>query len=1360
MSNRQRTVFTALPNGLGPGPPGRYRLSVHVAPQLRSDADTVLAAFPDWANWPVTVNTIAWSVSFGGGPPVPATVDSMPAQASLWSDLFASGALVRSHNPPVALANRKLRSYPARNVMAFVRKLYTDFALASPEDYPHIDDLHAVLGPVSVAALRATATPFGMAEVEAELSANRVVVNGAPLASLAKDFYQLHRFHQSRSNIKALDDADLPPVPRPKLDFHEAVSAAGEYPPLLRLLGLVVDLVVDLGSGLPPSPTDVRVVPSWSPAPPSGLGSTADFATPRTRCLLDGGQFRARPRAVDPELVDGRLPFHDGDRYTLLQVDHDGAALKAIDFAGNLDRLRVGRSSASPDLYALPSLRSGGLAVARINRAAGFHDRLVRGAAAANQLAAAVAGDVMLDAEDVTRGHRFDVRDTREAKWFSLGSRTGTYEFPSGTTVPYVDETWTGAAVTEDDTAEQDLYLQETLFRWGGWSLAVPRPGGCIATTQDQDPPVESGPVETDPDFPVTVVARPLSASLPRLRFGRTYEVRARAVDLAGNSDPLDPAGAERRATPPVDYLRFEPVQSPPLLPFGPRTEGESLETVVLRSNYNSVPARDEVVARHVVPPKSDQVSAEQHGLFDTAYPGSVVDPATYATISQYLLPEPPPGPVLQSEQGSFATSSERQPDPDDHRKAFFFPVDLVTLPYLPDPMAAGAAFRFSGHPHVEAGQVVRVPFAPEPAWPAHKPFRLVLDEGDAAPSYDEAAHQFTVPLRKADVVRVRLSAYLPREHVGKMGIWRWIEAAGGGHLLGAVVDGRHWMVTPFRALTLVHAVRQPLALAQPVKDGPAGFLFRVDERTDGETAVGFRGIITFSRKSTAHIDVIANWGEYTDRGPGRGFPTAPTAEPPIPPDPRQAIAFSYPSHRASGEGAAICDPAVDRQELGDTRHRMVSYTTVATTRFAEYFVQNHDLTVSYAGGQMLVLLPTGGEGVVPGSVKVKNKVAADATGKVLGAANYVEGAHFTVDSAAGTVTLLAAAPGSPAAGQALRVSFLVPPIVRPGPGEAVDPAVISIRSTAPPAAPKVVYVVPTFGWEAKAGPGAGQRESVRRGRGLRVYLERPWWTSGEGELLGVVLEHPTADNPPSPARERVVTRVGLDPLFKSTGALPPLNIFSFPSAKIAGIGPNGEGLDLPGVEGKVLVSGHEVGFDRNRDLWYCDISVNAPSYFPFVKLGLARFQPQSIPGAHLSPAVLTDFCQLAPDRFVTVAPVVAGPAFIAIPGGGGPRMVTVTGQSYDKVGGDVMPPLVRVTVERLDPAVGPDLGWSSVGNPVTLAAMPKSGDDSVWRGQVVVPPAPGGARQRLVIEEFERHRTGAAPVFGQRLVYSDIIDL
>jgi len=113
-------------------------------------------------------------------------------------------------------------------------------------------------------------------------------------------------------------------------------------------------------------------------------------------------------------------------------------------------------------------------------------------------------------------------------------------------------------------------------------------------------------------------------------------------------------------------------------------------------------------------------------------------------------------------------------------------------------------------------------------------------------------------------------------------------------------------------------------------------------------------------------------------------------------------------------------------------------------------------------------------------------------------------------------------------------------------------------------------------------------------------------------------------------------------------------------------------------------------------------------------------------------------------------------------PAGTGRVKVTVTGPSYDRAGGDNNnnKALVRVTVEESEPAVGGDLGWVATPNSVNLDSKPPVGDNSVWSGEISIKAAKAGVRRRLLVQEFERHRTGATPVFGERLVFADTIEL
>ena len=94
----------------------------------------------------------------------------------------------------------------------------------------------------------------------------------------------------------------------------------------------------------------------------------------------------------------------------------------------------------------------------------------------------------------------------------------------------------------------------------------------------------------------------------------------------------------------------------------------------------------------------------------------------------------------------------------------------------------------------------------------------------------------------------------------------------------------------------------------------------------------------------------------------------------------------------------------------------------------------------------------------------------------------------------------------------------------------------VEVLSTARPKAPVISQVVPAWQLKGPSGSVASGGISVTRTGGfLRVYLNRPWYGSGDGELLGVVttVTSPSDDTSTfltTPQRSWV-TMMGLDPI-------------------------------------------------------------------------------------------------------------------------------------------------------------------------------------------------------------------------------------
>jgi len=433
---------------------------------------------------------------------------------------------------------------------------------------------------------------------------------------------------------------------------------------------------------------------------------------------------------------------------------------------------------------------------------------------------------------------------------------------------------------------------------------------------------------------------------------------------------------------------------------------------------------------------------------------------------------------------------------------------------------------------------------------------------------------------------------------------------------------------------------------------------------------------------------------------------------------------------------------------------RQVNYTAVATSRFKEYFHVNAMESVALSGTAPKSL---GHAGVV---------VHSESVAKGDGSVTYTRDTDYTIDYAAGTMTRVAT--GAIASDEALTVvyAYLSVPVTR----ETAAPATVDILNSARPAAPKVLYMVPTFGW-TKAEYESGVVIN-RSGGGLRVYLDRPWFSSGDGELLGAVVWAPAPARlsvsaivpallaPPDKAR-LYVTQWGMDPIWLSTPTRPSPALSDFPRAvKTA----TGLSLDeLPGTG--VAVAGHTVGYDEERKLWYCDLDVNTgDSYYPFVRLALVRYQPNSVPDAHLSRVSLADFAQLAPDRQASITIDPDLPTQMA---------VSLCGPGYTASGVGKGTSEVEVSIETRRTDVPEEVGWIPVPNGTFPLAVTKVRDSEIiWSGPVTLPEPRGSKPFRLVIKEYERFAADAggsvflaAAAVGRgstvrRLVYASVLEI
>jgi hypothetical protein len=1304
--------------------------------------------------------------------------------------------------------------------------------------------------------------------------------------------YQANRFYQRPENERPYQrlpvaGAGSAPIKAPQFDFHRLAGSFADAPELMRDLGLVIDAVVvggrklvEQAQALPQHLLQARMhleikhdapyhVATEENTPATALWLTperftCDTRTPRNRA----GLLRlSGARAIGTQAQQ----FKGADRgFALTAVDPDGAALKTVGFALSLqDHLAKVANPLDPDTLSQPgeltyttsqgesvaALRSGGITLVEHGRAGNVADDTIASSLKNDAVDNHLGDKIVFYAEDVLRGYRVDVFTEQAGAWNSLCQRVAEYGWAAGEgpdIEPAKDEGYVSGASTSakppDELAPgatQDHYLHEALVKWTGWSLVAPRPGRRIRAYPDSTtPPAERAKLgliqeekvdeqsAADTHADGTPITRHVSAApgtLPRLRFGNAYRMRARLVDLAGNSLAFDDRSVAKleEASEPISYLRYEPLDAPVLSLRDRVSEGESVERMVIRSNYAQSTAAylgkepyasnaptDSGFAyatddeRHFVPPKTSQLQAEQHGAFEQAI-GAAATPNDIADAYQliasleagtlydggasvHIVTPPKDGAVPRSPERDL---SVRPPEgfrllPGEY--LIHTEASLAT-PYLPDPLAAAVALR--GLPGVFTAAVidatdgvrsVHIPGTEEyvlivplaGTWPKVQGFRLVVVEHPDELAFDGCTpgaalpvrlpdwkggsdRVLTVYLRKGEIAHVRYaSALRPRfvDHVAMAQL-----AATPVKVAIQSVLGVHWMVTPDRPLALVHATQQPVC--EPVFE-------RLNVlRGGGETWSEIRRTqVRYHARSTAKLEVLAEWYEWLDDptqpAPVRRrftaqLPEVGIASPPLQSqEPASGVVFED-----LGSGSAEAAHAHIRHEFGDHKFRLVRYRLRATTRFREYLppvitADANNLVRTgpvYAGHT--IALPPAYENEYPDPEIQPTPPPTDAE---LGA-------------------------------PLLESSLLLPQAGSIVPG--------SRR----PDSPRIAYVVPTFRWdETTASPAGTSITSIRRGNGLRVYLERPWFSSGEGELLGVVVGSSDAAEQPfaSLPDELIgfVSQWGQDPILSSNLPRNVMHASAF-SAKVATYS-----FSLPEAQRSVDVAAHRVHYDFQRRLWYADLEIDAgQSYNPFVRLALVRVQPHALGDSALSAVAHTQYAQLLPTRelhlarearsFFSLQVFGAAPAHGSASGRGelSGRLDASSGLS------DAFGPLlgynlgrnrIEMVVQQQSSNLDTDLDWVDVatiaplvgdavpGQTAPLFAVARVGGDAVqaasepggttaevlatrissdvfdkgleslyllrsdllFTGRMRVPTTPEGQHRRLIVREYERH--------------------
>jgi hypothetical protein len=821
-------------------------------------------------------------------------------------------------------------------------------------------------------------------------------------------------------------------------------------------------------------------------------------------------------------------------RFAIMPFDVDGAALRLFSIAQS-DRGHVPESAVQT--AGLPTLRSTGFALVETTRQAEHEARVAR--ARDRNTPAKLVGSP-LTAENLVAGYRVDVLD--KGQWRSLCQRRVRYTVggirigheagqPGLLEEGYVriDSATTGTRATDA------LYIHQTVARWDGWSLVVPRPDRVA------NPIVGSEPAQS---FAVEVDLEP--GSFPRLRFGREYQLRVRLADLAGGGLRRDQPGAGEEASRKFTHRRFEPLLAPELVPTAAYVDGASQERMVIRSDRGTSAAAYAAAhgylatdLRYLFPAKSSLELAMQHpGTFDKALGPGV---APNEVRRQFNV-------AVRADKDVRDVDRATLTDGANSVKYFVIPESFPSVPWLADPGSRWIAVRVGSRPiDPETGNsgvtkgFDRTLSVWQGTWPDRVPIALRVEAAAAgctarrSLSGDQCT--FTIALGPAQQITVNIVSCPDINDVYPLlGVAYWAGASPTDPkhpVTNSIYRGANPLVTPPRTVTMVHAVQRPL------KD-PGGWF--VAKREMGGTGARLDpSAFSIDVPSTGRLDLRAEWSDIEDVPPALPKKNTVVAnvgsfdvahKPPLLPPPRGAF------------------PEI-HHEFGDPRRRKVRYTVTAISRFSDYFDR-----------------------------------------------------------------ILAQDPGACTVTATLDVTD-VPSAIRPP-------------------APAVRYVVPTFRW-SRSGEGTDLIRSSRRGGGLRVLLERPWFVTGVDEALAVVA-WPQASTNPTARERRHISLAGQDPLWTTATPAAIVNETHVRAAAAETVTLSELGKPVMAMINPLDL---QANFDRDADCWFADLDLSplaGASYFPFVRLALCRYQDNTADrGQRLSPPIQTEPLQLFPHRDLTV---------------------------------------------------------------------------------------------------------------------------
>lgn len=1213
------------------------------------------------------------------------------------------------------------------------------------------------------------------------------------------------------------DDPGAPaPTARPDPDFHERVSAVCNVSALARVLGVVVDVAVNKDD-VPKLAQATRI---WCDVSVAG---TEKYVSPATLCTTSGNRFLAQAADIK-RWTAGRLRLGDEDQYRVLDLDPDAGGLSLEQLLRSVLRALAIEANGDGGSFAPAGVRATGFAVAEIDRPKRLHEQLTSGPTGEPTVEQSGGTQPRPEFrfEGLLRGTRVEVWDDLTNHWHSLHERTVTASF--GDTVIFSDRTDNGhlqnppMSRVPGPTNNNPYYVHEVLAGWDGWSLAAPRPGKLVIHNNADHPEPGRERIVDEPETTANpglgVQSKVKHGSLPALRYGGNYSFRIAGVDLAGNSVPMDntvtsqpsdreiqlatayldelrtkraardqqsvtadlrtrgllnpptlgtgegmraaaeramasvigsassvrshpdlgtdpkllagliPADDAKTVTVPKPFLRWDPIIAPTFVPRVAYTTGESLQRMVIRTGLTATPG---VCERHVVPPKGSELEAEQDGRLDQLMHAGQITRA-YA--------------IALKERGSLFY--QKVQDLDDPKGTIVQPgIALLSMPNVTKPMTLGEI----QHPEVQpaAGQYIvhdvddlLIPYLPDP-----------MVSGVALVFYEAGAdHRFTNP-RVLQSVTIPYAGTWPELQPLRLVLHSAprLDARQDGNVINvglpageqvavkvsSTLDDAHlhkmglWVTSPINDPQVPEADREVLATA--ARDGWLWWLtpdeeLRLVHATARPAVPPKISRLTAEPRTvnmvTANLDgVLDVHGISTDKIELRAEWTE-----------------------------LIDDPSASEPTARTTNEVVVDYRIDAAERFS------------------LLTLEPNAEHVGARDVDVPIRKAI----------------HTFPDTKTRTVTYRLH-------GSSRYREFFGPdelPTVD-DPGSMGNEVAVNIPSSAIPAPPVVHDVIPMFLWEQITEP--RHPFAIRRIRrsGVRIWLGRPWYSSGDGELLAIIA---TGDPALAEGKTESVSLWARDPILLSSKIANSYEVPVLAAWQQRAVQLNLVPESLPGrpelhavkagtpADGDKVINAYAYTpeFHPGRRRWFVDaVFESAGTSWPFLRLAVARYQPDSIAEMEFSHVMATDFIQLPPERIGTLSRPDANHVRVSITGV--TAVTNAPGVAVPATRPDKPEQLaallvksrrVVATLQARSKTSGSDLEWRSGGNvQCQLAGVDAASFEATWTAELSLEPpepllTPGTADDlRVQIEEYEILSADETPGTAEltpsdRLVYAD----